>query len=147
MTDIIRIANIDSYTLEIINGDLILTPKENYITEYEFSRSELQFSKISDCIVMNGEVIISKSTKYMSILKDIWISMPTQRILQTTNFNIKLSKQDGYRYCKKLKLFIQYKDATDTMKEIINMIKVNNYSIKICITLGTGQIIKYKLNI
>lgn len=32
MAEIIRIQNIESYTQEIVNGTLILTPKLNYIT-------------------------------------------------------------------------------------------------------------------
>ena len=35
----------------------------------------------------------------------------------------------GYQWIKKLKLSYQYKDANGTMKEILNMIKINNYSI------------------
>jgi hypothetical protein len=149
MTEIIRIPNIEKYTQEIINGELILTPKENYITEDEFNRTILNSSKITDCIVKNGEEIISNKTKYQSILKDIWKSMPTQKILQTTDFNMKLTEEDGidgYNWSPELKLSIQNKDAKHTMKEILNMIKVNNYSIKISIRLGTGQIIKYKFN-
>jgi len=38
MTEIIHIPNIEKYTQEIINGELILTPKENYITEDELNR-------------------------------------------------------------------------------------------------------------
>ena len=149
MTEIIRIPNTEKYTVEIINGELILTPKENYITEGDFNRTILNSSKITDCIVKNGEEIISNKTKYAAVLKDIWKSMPTQKILQTTEFNMKLTEEhgiDGYNWCPELKLSIQNKDAKHTMKEILNMIKVNNYSIKISITLGTGQIIKYKFN-
>ena len=149
MTEIIRIPNTEKYTVEIINGELILTPKENYITEGDFNRTILNSSKITDCIVKNGEEIISNKTKYAAVLKDIWKSMPTQKILQTTEFNMKLTEEhgiDGYNWCPELKLSIQNKDAKHTMKEILNMIKVNNYSIKISITLVTGQIIKYKFN-
>ena len=67
-------------------------------------------------------------------MRDIWKSMPIQKILQTTNFNMKLTKEDGkngYTWCQELKLSIQNKDSKYTMKEILNMVKVNNYSIKI----------------
>jgi hypothetical protein len=150
MSEIIRIPNIEKYTQEIINGELILTPKESYISEDEFNRTILNSSKILDCIVKNGEDIISNKTKYRSILDDIWVSMPTQKILQTTTFNMKLTNEngfDGYKLCSKLNLCIQNKDAKYTMREILNMIKVNNYSIKITIQLETNAIIKFKLNI
>ena len=150
MTEIIRIPNIEKYTQEIINGELILTPKENYITEDELNRSILNSSKILNCTVKNGDKIISNKKKYRSILNDIWVSMPTQKILQTTTFNMKLTNEnglDGYKWCPKLNLSIQNKDSIYSMKEILNMIKVNNYSIKITIQLETEEIINFKLNI
>ena len=150
MTEIIRIPDIEKYTQEIINGELILTPKENYITEDEFNIILLNSSKITECIVKNREKIISNKRKYTTILRDIWKSMPIQKILQTTNFNMKLTKEDGkngYIWCQELKLSIQNKDSKYTMKEILNMVKVNNYSIKISIILETGQIINYKFNL
>lgn len=150
MSEIIRIPNIEKYTQEIINGELILTPKESYITEDEFNRTILNSSKILDCIVKNEEDIISNKLKYRSILDDIWVSMPVQKILQTTTFNMKLTNENGlngYKWSPKLNLSIQSKDSKHTMKEILNMIKVNNYSIKITIQLETNTIIKFKLNI
>lgn len=150
MTEIIRIPNIEKYTQEIINGELILTPKENYITEDELNRSILNSSKILNCIVKNGEEIISNKTKYRSILTDIWKSMPTQKILQTTTFNMKLTDENGingYSWSPELKMSIQGKDSKYTMKEVLNMIKVNNYSIQISILLETGKTINYKFNL
>jgi hypothetical protein len=147
MTEIIRIPNIEKYTQQIINGELILTPKESYITEDEFNRTILNSSKILYCSVENGEETISNKSKYRSILNDIWISMPVQKILQTTTFNMKLTNENGlngYKWSPKLNLSIQSKDANYTMKEILNMIKVNNYSIKITIQLETNTIIKFK---
>lgn len=145
--EIIRIPNINNYTQEIINGDLILTPKEIYITEDELSKIILASSKILKCIVKNKEEIISNKTKYKSILIDIWKSIPTQRILQTTTFNMKLTNEcgrNGYSWSPELNLSIQSKDAKNTMKEILHMVKLNNYSIQISIELLTGQIINYK---
>jgi len=150
MTEIIRIPNIENYTHEIINGELILTPKEIYISEDEFNRIILNSSKVLDCIVKNGEELISNKTKYNSILIDIWKSMPTQKILQTTTFNMKLTNQyglNGYKWCPELKLSIQNKDSKYTMKEVLNMIKLNNYTILMTIRLATDQIIKYKYNL
>jgi hypothetical protein len=92
---------------------------------------------------------ISNKLKYQPILTDIWVSMPTQKIFQTTTFNMKLTNENGlygYKWCPKLNVSIQYKDANHTMKEIINMIKVNCYSINITIQLETHLIIKFKLN-
>ena len=147
---IIRIPNIENYTQEIIDGELILTPKKNYITEEEFNRTILLSSKILSCIVKNGEEIISNKTKYQAILTDIWKSMPTQKIVQTTSFNMKLTNEkgiNGYKWSSELKMSIQRKDANHTMKEVIKMIKLNNYSIEISILLNTGKTINYKFNL
>lgn len=151
MTDVIRIPNIENYTQEIVNGELILTLKENYITEDELNRTILTSSKIIECIVKKGEETISVKTKYASILEDIWVSMPTQKILQTTTFNMKLTNENGlngYTWRPKLNLSIQSKDANHTMREIVNMIKINNYSLRMTIQtvqLSSSKVVKFKL--
>jgi hypothetical protein len=149
MSEIIRIPYIENYTQEIINGELILTPKKEYITEDEINRTILNSSKILNCIVKNGEEIISEKTGYQPILNDIWYSMPTQKILQTTTFNMKLTNENGlkgYNWNPKLNLSIQGKNANKCMKEILNMIKLNNYSIDITFEIETKKIIRFKLN-
>ena len=147
MSEIIRIPNIENYTQQIINGELVLTPKEIYITDDEFNRTIFNSSKILECSIENRGDLITNKLKYNSILIDIFKSMPTQKILQTTTFNMKLTNENdnkGYHWHPELKLSIQNKDANHTVKEILNMIKVNSYTIKICIQLETGKIIKYK---
>jgi len=147
MTEIIRIPNIETYTQEIVNGELILTPKQTYITENELMETNLlSKSDILKCVVNNGEDIISNKSKYLSILVDIWKSMPTQKILQTTTFNMKLTDElglNGYKWCKSIHMSIQHKNAQHTMKEILHMLKVNNYSVKISIKLESGKIIYF----
>ena len=148
MSNIVRYP-LESYKLEIINGEIILTPKECFVTEDEINRTTLISSKILNCIVKNGEEIISEKTGYQPILNDIWYSMPTQKILQTTTFNMKLTNENGlkgYNWNSKLNLSIQGKDANKSMKEILNMIKVNNYSIDITFEIETKKIIRFKLN-
>ena len=150
MAEIIRIQNIESYTQEIVNGTLILTPKLNYITEDELSSTLLTKSTIIDCTIRNGEEIISEKRKYRSLLDDIWKSMPTQKILQTTTFNMKLTDEKalyGYNWSPTLHMSIQGKDSNNSMKEIINMVKVNKYSMKISIQLETGKIVLFKINL
>ena len=146
MTEIIRIPNIENYIQEIINGELILTPKEGYITEDEINKPIFTSSKIINCIVKNEKEIISVKTSYQSILNDIWGSMPTQKILQNTTFNMKLTNENGlngYNWHPKLNLSIQGKTSNMCMKEILNMIRLNNYSMNITIQLQTGKIIRF----
>lgn len=146
-TEVIRIPNIQIYTLEFINGDLLLTPKQNYITENELNMTSIKHSTIEECLVKKGEEIISSNTTYRSILIDIWKSMPTQKILQTTTYKFKLinvNGDKGYNWCNDINMSFQDRDAERTLKEIINMIKVNKYTFKISIKLETGRIIYFK---
>ena len=74
--------------------------------------------------------------------------MPTQKLLQNTTFNIdirNLNGLKGYNWCSEIGVSFQNKDATTTIKEIINMIKINNYKFNICIKLNTNKLIYFKL--
>ena len=54
--------------------------------------------------------------------------MPTQKILQETTFNFKLSNENGYNgylWCEDINMSFQNKDAKNTIIEILKMIKVN----------------------
>lgn len=149
MSEIILIQNIANYIQEITDeGTLKLTPKNVFITEEELQKTNLGNSKILVCEIKNKEDIVSKNTSYRRILIDIWKSMPTQKILQTTTFNFQLTNEDGekgYNWCKEINMSFQNKDANGTFKEILNMCKVNNYNIKISIKLETDKLIQYKI--
>ena len=148
MCDKIHIPNISKYTIEIIDDTLILTPKDVFITEDELYKISLGKSNITSCIVKKGDDIISSSQKYRTILNDIWKTMPTQLILQNTTFNMKLTDEkglNGYNWDDTIKLSIQSKDSNGTMKEIIKMLKINNYNIVIHIKLEDGAEIKFKI--
>jgi len=148
MTELIRIPNIKNYTQEIINGELILTPIKQYITEDELNMTQVTYSKIEGCLIKSGEEIISTNTSYRGILVNIWKYMPTQQILQTTTFNFKLTNEmgeKGYFWCDDVHMSFQSQDAKGTLREIINMVKVNKLTIDVSIKLETGRIIHFKL--
>lgn len=148
MTEQIRIPNIKNYTQEIINGELILTPKKQYMTENELNMTNITNSTIKECIIKNEEEIISINKSYRSVLVDIWKSMPTQKILQTTTFNFKLTNENGvkgYKWCDEIHMSFQNKDARGTLKEIINMVTVNKLTIELSIKLETDRIVNFKI--
>lgn len=149
MSEVIRICNIDLYSIEIVDGTLLATPKEpkQYITTDDFNKCILTSSKIISCIITHGDKIISNKRKYMSILVDIWKTMTTTKIVQNTTFNMKTNEQyeNGYKWRPELMLSVQGKDAKQTMNEIIHMIVLNKYSIDISIELQTGKCIHYKV--
>ena len=150
MNNIIYIENIDKYNIEIVNNTLILKLKDTiiYINEEELKKINITKSSIIECNIFNknNNIVINKN-KYLSILLDIWKSMPIQMILQNTTFNMKLSNENGkngYYYDEDLKISIQHKDANNTFKEIIKMINLNKYNINITIKLENNEIINYK---
>jgi hypothetical protein len=149
MSEVIRIPNIDKYTPKIINGELILTPKKQYITERELNMTVITNSSIEEVLIKKEDETISTKNKYRSVLVDIWKSMPAQKILQTTTFNFKLTNENGekgYRWCDGICMSFQNKDANGTLTEIINMVKVNKLTIKLSIKLDTGRIIHFKID-
>ncbi len=52
--------------------------------------------------------------------------------------------EKGYSWCSDINMSFQSKDAKSTLREIINMIKYNKYTINIIIKLENGQIVYYK---
>ena len=112
MTEIIRIPNIQNYTQEIINGELVLTPRENYITENEMNMCNFTNSSIIKCLIKRQGENISTKTRYQSILTDIWKSIPAQIIVQNTYFNVKLTNENGalgYNWCNDIGMSFQGK--------------------------------------
>ena len=145
----IIISNIGNYTYEVIDGQLIFTPKKKYITENELNMTQITHSTITECLITKDDEIISENNNsYRGVVVDIWKSMPTQRILQTTTHNFKLSNENGekgYSWCEDIHMSFQGKDAKGTLREIIHMVKVNKLSINISIRLDTGRIIHFKI--
>jgi hypothetical protein len=152
MNNIIRIPNINNYHQAIINNELVLTPKYNYITLDELLDKNLTNSKINYCIITDTNTdneIISNSIKYSKILIDIYKYLPASFILQNTTFNIKLTNENGnrgYTWYSEINMSVQGKDSNGTFKEIIKMINLNNYKIDIGIELSNGEKINYKNN-
>jgi hypothetical protein len=148
MAEIIRIPDIANYLQEIVEGVLILTPRRRYITEPEFEALKLTNSSILECEVKHGDTIISRKKKYQSILNDIWPLLPTQRLLQTTTYNMYVDDMKGYNgyyWSSAAKMSVQSKDANGAMKEILHMVRLNRYTMDISIQLELGQIIYFKI--
>jgi len=151
MSDIIRVVNVENYTMEFINGDLIFTPKQINITEDEELILELvPTSRIDKCIITHKDEIISNFQKsYRPILIDIWKSMPAQKILQTSSFNIKLTNENdlnGYKWCPEINMSVQAKEQHETLREIIKLVKINNYSLSLSLKISNNDIISFKVN-
>jgi len=157
MTEITRIQNIQNYIIEYINGDLILTPKQQpiYITDDELKKMVVTWSTILECNINNveGVSISSGKTKYHPILLDIIKTFKQERkimieMIKKIKFNFKPTNEhgvNGYYWDDDLKLSIQHKCANATFKGIIRMVKIKKYTIKISIKLKTNdKIIHFK---
>jgi hypothetical protein len=162
---ILKIPNIDKYIVEYRDNAIFLTVKpieqfqtiqnENSntsdatISTEKFLKMNLTHSKIIDCIVTNGDIEISKSKKsYLGILMDIWSSVPRDMIITNSTFNVKteqIFKEKGYYWKDSIKLSIQYKDSKGCMQEIIHMLNLRNYNMKIKIKLSNGNIIDFAI--
>jgi hypothetical protein len=161
MSEVIRIPNIKNYTQKFINGELILTPIQNNINKKYISENELINIMLTPPLIINISCIINKDNENIStnissksilvclrsVLVDIWKYMPTQKILQNTTFNFKLTDengQKGYKWCSDIHMSFQDKNAQLTLTEILSMIKINNMSINLYIKLENGTDIYFK---
>ena len=122
MAEIIQIPNtrqvfkLSDYNVEIIDGELILTPKKISIKLDEFDTIKIKNSVILECLITDNTEnleFITNSIKYRSIIVDIWKTMPTNQILQNTSFNFKLTDENekGYNWCSVLNMSFQNKDS------------------------------------
>jgi len=121
--------------------------EEGFITEAQLYSLKIINSKIEDCIVQNGDKILSTSKSYASVLRNILLHIPIETILETTKFNMTQANvsDKGYRWWPELQLSVQYRDAKDTLKESIRMCKLNHFTFRISIRLESGNLICFKL--
>ena len=108
--EVIKIPNIANYSWDVFGGVLVLTPKKWNLNEEELYRTTLSKSKIMECNVSKEGFIISNETKYLPIVKDIWKTMPREKISEKTTFNLKDTNErgiSGYDWDKNLRFSIQ----------------------------------------
>ena len=143
-----HIHNSENCALEIINGVLMLTPSNVFIIEEEFQKNDfLNDSIILQCKIKNNEEIVSKKTTYMGLLIDVWKTMSIERVIQTTKCKFSLKDENENNmlvWYEEINMYVATKDANNTFKELLNMIKINNYSIIISIKLKEGRVIQFK---
>lgn len=136
----IVIDNIDYYDVRQEGGKLILTPK---------LPKSMTGVKILKCIITEKEtnsVISNNKTSFRGIMINIWKSMSKELILTNTTFNIKDSKENGakgYHYQKDLIFSFQSKGADGTWKEIIKMVRLNQYQMDVSLQLACGKKMDY----
>ena len=94
-TLILNIPNLENYTVETENDNIIFTPIREireYITQDELKKTPIAHSAIVECSIKNrGGEIISKKKSYRGVMVDLWTPMLPKDILLNTTFNIKLT--------------------------------------------------------
>lgn len=145
MDNTITIPNIQEFTQQIINRNLILTRITPFIDEATLFKKNLRGSKIVECKINN--IIITKIRSYTGLLRHLYSTTDRETILQNTTLNISRQEiyDNGFHYYKQLGLSIQGTEARRTLKEIINIIKIiKNYSVELKIKLkNDDEIIRF----
>lgn len=141
------ISNIENYTMEIVDSVLTLNPKKKNITEDQINKTSFTKSKILYSLVTtsNGVLITNKGT-YLEILEDIWKTMPIQQLLQNTLFDFKMTHEKGHNgfwWNENLSMSIRLKNTNTTVKEIVNMVKLNGYKLIMTIELKNKIFIEF----
>lgn len=125
MDNTITIQNIQEYTQQIINGNLVLTRIIPVVDDAILFQKNLRGSTISECKINN---INNDINKYKKLLINLYSTTDMETILQNTILNI--SQQEiydkGFVYYTNLGISIQGADTRRTLKEIINILKIKN---------------------
>ncbi len=107
---------------------------------------DLTYSKVISCIINNNKL---RNLSYRGILIHVLQNMNRKTMLEQFSFNYSLKNMNsvgGYYWCKNLKISFQAKGAQHTLKEIIRLVYINNWSLKIKIKQFNTKIICYELN-
>jgi len=145
----IIVRNIENYNIKFIDGDLIITLKNDYINEDDLKFINLVKSNIIDCRVSyKNNNLITNKTNYMDILIEIWKLYNFAEFIQKTNFQISIKNENGtkgYIYEPLLNFSFIKENENIIFKEIINFIKFNDYTIHTKIKLNNNKIIFFKI--
>ena len=141
MDNTITIPNIEEFTQQIINGNLILTRINPFIDELALFQQNLRGSYLTLCKINNVQIDIHK---YKKLLIHLYSNTDTELILQHTILNIlqEIKYDKGFNYYSQLALSIQGADATRTLKEIINIVRLKNFNMELKIKMINGDIVR-----
>jgi hypothetical protein len=142
MNNTITIPNIQEFRQQIINGNLVLTRIIPFIDEATLFQNNLRGSTIVECKINNNNNNIHKYKKLLIYLYSI---TDIKTILQNTILNISQEEkyEKGFEYYNQLGVSIQCAEARRILKELINIIKIKNYSMELKIKLKNDDIIRF----
>lgn len=101
------------------------------------------YSKIVQCTIQNSNksprMVSRERTSYRSVLIDVFTSFPQP---VSTRFKVVSGNMygvNGYQWCKALDISVQNKSATDTLREIVQLVRDNQYSLAMVVDLQNGE--------
>jgi len=118
---------LDKYDIATINGELIVTPKKEYVTEenlasYDFTYGSIPiYSEDSEYGVKSRNVTISRETYINAILRDICKFLKHTKNPSGMNFNVAVAK-------------------------IVKLVKENSLSIYLPIKLENDKLVYLKID-
>ena len=143
------IPNIENYNLEITDSILNLIPKKLNISDDQINKTTFTKSNIMYCLITTkDDAFVTNKDTYFEILEDIWKSMPIQLLLQNTSFDFKITKEKGFNgfwWNETLNMSLRLKNANETVKEIIKMVKLNGHKMILTIVLKNKSIIEFNI--
>jgi len=117
------------------NGEIgVDTMPIDYLTEGEFLKLKFEFSTIKKCKIYNTEFNDTfENEKYRKILHYLYEKTDRKLLLEKMihSYKTEIYNLCGFKYYEKLNLSIQGTDSSKTLKEIINIVNVNNFNIEI----------------
>lgn len=139
----IRIPNIENFTQQISNGNLILTRiVPPFIDEATLFGKDLRGTTIIQCKINNK----NQAKKYNKILIALYQTLNRKTIVQKTTLNISKEQlyEKGFVFYPNLGVSIQGVNARRILGEILNMIKIKNYTFELTIRLKNDEIVHFK---
>ena len=137
----------DEYSVEqSADGKIRLVPKRKYVSKKELL-SATSYSSIQECLIQQGDKVISTDTQYQTILKAVWKTMDIKTLRDTTDWLIMLGNQHrykGYDFWEEMGVSFCGRDGENTLKEILKMCEKLKMTIQLTIQTQDGTILHYK---
>ena len=140
--------NINDYNITFENG--ICTIKRKYNSLTSVKDIEFKNSDIIQCYIKNGDKLVSDKTKYSSILADIYNEVDLEYLmkkyskLKSYNFDAE-ERIKNFSWNEIHKFAWRSKDSNNTIKDIIDIVKDNDFRMLLHIILENGKELKYNV--
>jgi hypothetical protein len=122
------------------------TEQVHYVSKEELIASATDW-KIQNCLIRSGDTVISTSLANQTIVKDIWRTMPRNKIIEdrphpkTYTF---IPEDTDLNSCKEHDLYFHSVNNKKSIREILHLVKNNQLTIQLTILTKQGDLIHYK---